>query len=1018
MRRPLTGSLVIALAALTLMPTVQASSRPGTSGPTIDRASSAASATPRGPKGQWVGTLSGGAAMIAVISDGYEATAYVCDSNKVGAWFRGPALGGVLSLRNSTGASLTATLRNNGVAGTFTAPGGAVTAFTAASASGHVLYRAEARSGKDALLGGWILGAHGEQRGLLSVNNTPVAAPVLTTNAAPTQVGATPSVPPAAIAAVTIPPGTIAPTTAPPATLALPVPPTAPPATVTIAPTTTPASLKTAAPITVPTTPPATLPALAATAPASLNVRPNLPGFPTLTLSAQVVVPDTLTPPTSNTTGFDDFVFVVLGDSYAAGEGNPATPAHNVVKKTGDLRLLAVPGAAGAVVGGSTLMGGGLGPIGAAIGAAIGGILAVPAALAAFLSTGERPVINGTPTTVPGTGWGGTDAETPIADDARRCHRSSESGAAKTARDLAAEFAPKGVHIRFVSLACSGARATQLVNESYIGQESNAGAPLLPPQLNQIKTLNPPVDHIDALYMSAGGNDSGFAVVVNECAILPNPVPCNSSPSDLPARVQNGGDSPGLQHFAGVRSLANAYQLLDQKLQQLDPNNALMTPQNVYISHYPNSTRGTNGVTHCSGTNLDARLHNDTLGFIDEGEATFAEGVLLDFNTAITNAVTSFRPGTGGRTRGGWQLVKFAGNNDGQPVAPLAADDFATHGLCSNDPWVNTGEAALVTEGIAGLVDLADILDISSGVVHPNNAGYTAYESRMLPLLRSQLQAMVDLVPERPVRLRQVAATKNGAVTIRWDDKAINESKYVVYRRKINVQGLPPSVVAQLPQLRTRLIVGPLNLTDGFAKVADLGPDTQQFVDPLSGAGTFEYLVVACSRFDKCSSGVQANAATASGSSLAPTTVATNEEPVVPVNVASVGGPISRINGAVVPGPGAPNSNLSWSDDARNQSFQVTIREDLNGTPVLREIKGLADPSVVLGPGGPAGAAVNALPKTPADFIVRGCNIFGCSAASDPSVGIQIGTPTLAQPSVTLPPFTIATAPRTVPSLP
>jgi PKD domain len=114
----------------------------------------------------------------------------------------------------------------------------------------------------------------------------------------------------------------------------------------------------------------------------------------------------------------------------------------------------------------------------------------------------------------------------------RRCHRSADAGSAQAARRL--ENADPKTSVTFIHVACSGAQAMQGLLEAYDGMADTWEAKYmdpLDPQLTQARELVGNRE-VDAVYISIGGNDSGFAPVVMSCVAL---MFCNPAYQDLPA---------------------------------------------------------------------------------------------------------------------------------------------------------------------------------------------------------------------------------------------------------------------------------------------------------------------------------------------------------------------------------------------------------------------------------------------------------------------------------------------------
>src|SRR4051812_11949299 len=71
----------------------------------------AGSTTSASSGGTWVGPLQGSRAFVAIVSDGDQIAAYVCDNGTVGSWFFGPTgADGRIALAGRDGAGLDVTL--------------------------------------------------------------------------------------------------------------------------------------------------------------------------------------------------------------------------------------------------------------------------------------------------------------------------------------------------------------------------------------------------------------------------------------------------------------------------------------------------------------------------------------------------------------------------------------------------------------------------------------------------------------------------------------------------------------------------------------------------------------------------------------------------------------------------------------------------------------------------------------------------------------------------------------------
>ena len=122
----------------------------------------------------YVATVNGGGAAVAISVHGNKAVAYVCNGHAVAGWFRGNAVGGKLDLTGKNGATLTVSYRNASAAGSITADGTTYTfsapmvnAGSTVSTSGKPpgLYEATGVVDGTTVKAGWIVLPDGSQVG-------------------------------------------------------------------------------------------------------------------------------------------------------------------------------------------------------------------------------------------------------------------------------------------------------------------------------------------------------------------------------------------------------------------------------------------------------------------------------------------------------------------------------------------------------------------------------------------------------------------------------------------------------------------------------------------------------------------------------------------------------------------------------------------------------------------------------------------------------------------------------------
>src|SRR5689334_20780943 len=168
-RRP-----VIAIAAMVLLA--------GCSGGSHRDDSTRAAGAGGGPRGAWTGEVTGTDAFVAVVADGEQLIAYVCDNGKTSEWFAGNAAGSDLGLVARDGAQLDLSLDSN-ASGRVRLHDGTVHAFRLTSTPAPSLYRAEAGGREARALAGWIKRSDGSVRGSVQLTTptgtTVTSAPAL-----------------------------------------------------------------------------------------------------------------------------------------------------------------------------------------------------------------------------------------------------------------------------------------------------------------------------------------------------------------------------------------------------------------------------------------------------------------------------------------------------------------------------------------------------------------------------------------------------------------------------------------------------------------------------------------------------------------------------------------------------------------------------------------------------------------------------------------------------------------------
>jgi len=302
----------------------------------------------------------------------------------------------------------------------------------------------------------------------------------------------------------------------------------------------------------------------------------------------------------------------------------------------------------------------------------------------------------------PGQDWGGDD-----------CHRSANSAPARAA--LALEQSDPHTSVTFIHLACSGGRIDQ--------KRGNLK--------QQIALANQLVGQreIDAMLLSIGGNDAGFAAIGTACAVQQ---PCYVDDPALDLADANGvclllgviGFEGQCTTFFGNFPTQSAKHILQEGVDSLPirydtlANNYLPTltgllaagtvrSNRVYIAEYGDLTKDDGGA-YCRFDNTDP------LGAMPGVTTDEMEWLDLAATRSIDGAVAT------AAVAHGWNLVSGI------------YQAYRDHGYCATNHWVNRIHESLLRQG-----------DIR-GLLHPNNAGQITSAGAIVNAL------MRDLYPEGP----------------------------------------------------------------------------------------------------------------------------------------------------------------------------------------------------------------------------------------------------------------------------
>jgi hypothetical protein len=505
------------------------------------------------------------------------------------------------------------------------------------------------------------------------------------------------------------------------------------------------------------------------------------------------------------------------------------------------------------------------------------------------------------------------------AADATTCHRSDNAPAAKVQRALEALYSGMSFVLGFV--ACGGAQTKDLLNDGYTGPNTTVASLLghgripQPAQLARIKSLKDSEGQFDAIYMSIGGNDAGFGEIIPDCI--------------SPIGPHNCADKWDPLLTTRLATLSQSYTTVASRI------TTLFGAVPVLISEYPNPLdKGTSsdpGHAVCFNGDYDATGDvvapaydlqlKDNVTF---DEAVFAYGISARFNATIAAAAANLH----------WTLVSSH------------VSVFAGHGICTAHPFANLNSVALHRQGH----DVADTgpLTFAGGTLHPNDVGYTKYADAIEDNLRTFVDQRARSGLVAPVNVRIAAASRGGALTLRWDDRSTSEDAY-----EVEVLPSTPADASALEVPATATRVG-----QGFRQRI-IGTGKQEFVANVSGSGRYLFRVRACQTGIRFVEGVGADLQCGPYSTQIS---GTNIEPAVPSSLKLT------IGSATTAGSRSLPDVLSWS--AVPDAIEYVVRvEPPNGSPVETRT-----------------SATNFIQSNPlgTKYKVAACNRVACSFYASP----------------------------------
>lgn len=299
---------------------------------------------------------------------------------------------------------------------------------------------------------------------------------------------------------------------------------------------------------------------------------------------------------------------------------------------------------------------------------------------------------------------------TPPKWQSLQCDRSAYSYQAQTARSI--ENADPKTSVTFAHFACSGASIEKGLLGAYGGINPKAG-PALGPQVFKMQRLANGRE-IDAVVISVGVNDLGFASLVEHCILYPScyerGFPKLTSPTTLDGVMQ-----------ARLNRLPALYDSLSRALKQ-----AGVPAPRVYVTEYFDSTRD------ASGNFCDPLIEVSTTS-LRPFTALVGHPFLRALAAAATSVTLHFD-----RAEAQWahdrvlarlnQQVRAAASKHGWGLVAGVADAFRNRGYCAGDgAWV------------IGLFESLERQHDHNGTLHANPRGNTETAKLAVKVVRKGL---------------------------------------------------------------------------------------------------------------------------------------------------------------------------------------------------------------------------------------------------------------------------------------
>lgn len=293
--------------------------------------------------------------------------------------------------------------------------------------------------------------------------------------------------------------------------------------------------------------------------------------------------------------------------------------------------------------------------------------------------------------------------------DQETCHRSANSAQARAALKL--EKSSDKSAVTFVHLACSGATVNRGILGTFKGQPTQIEDAFVRTSGNQI----------DAVVLSVGGNDIGFADVIMKCLVPFNNCPLRSVDNPDGAGEVNLHEATQMRLGKLYERYERVAACLTLRATECELGTVLnlgVSPEKVFHTEYPDLTRNDGG-SYCAS--ISGGFSRQELAWADQVVANGEAGSTFLFDGRLrTRELKVSEIGLSPRILSGDVLFGWS------PVDGIN-EVSSNHGYCADNHWVVRIPESLLGQGDA------------TGSFHPNNKGQKAYGKLIAEKLEAAL---------------------------------------------------------------------------------------------------------------------------------------------------------------------------------------------------------------------------------------------------------------------------------------